>query len=371
MTGRIFRTILLVLVCILVAVFLAIFLFGYLKGYSIRYIYKKLVPGSVEGIYKAVDIIEHDGHESFMTASDGSYVYILEGSDMASYDTKSKDVKYISLDYKNPVLTEAYGLVMVYDKATGAFSIMEEGKTINEGSIGTRCLGANILSENFIGFTLPGGDGFLGSYMIIDSSSDSQGEYSYSDRYPVSACISADGKQLSIAGIEEKNAGMTGIDIYRMGQENPVSGRSFDYLSPMLVSFGGDSFASCGSGNIDILSFGGDFSANLRIDNVILARGGPDGLFVVSGSAGTDTLVMINEDGTKGWERNIPAGTQGIAITSDHVFCWNKTEISILGQDGKVYQLQGEPGTVRDVVTLGEYRIAVLTDANIILYEFN
>jgi hypothetical protein len=371
MTGKVFKTILIVLFCILIAVFLAIFLFGYLKGYSAKYIYKKLVPGSVEGIYKAIEIIEHDGYEVFTAASDSKFIYILEDNDIAVYDSGSGDVTYISPEYNESVLTSDSNHVMVYDKSTGSYILLEDGKAAGNGSLEKNCLGANLLSNGFVGFVMPGGDGFRGSYIILDDKLKKVVEYNYSDRYPVSGCVSEDAAYFAVAGIKENHAGKTSIDVYRAGEENPISGKNLDYLAPMIVSFGDDSFAACGTGSIDVFSFSESTHTNIGTDNVVMARGTNHGLFAVTGGTGTDKLIKINEKGSIVWERNIPAGTQGIEISQDHIFYWNKTEMGVLGIDGTAFEIQGDTGSVSKVLVLGTYRMAVVTDTRIILYEFN
>ncbi|MBN1624870.1 MAG: hypothetical protein JXN10_02005 [Clostridia bacterium] len=371
MTGKVFKSIMIVLFCIMIAVFLAIFLFGYLKGYSAKYIYKKLVPGSVEGIYKAVKIIENDGYEVFESASDGKYVYILEDDDIAVYDTGNEDVTYISPEYNQPVLTSQIYRVMVYDKSTGSYTLLEDGKAAGNGSLEKKCLGATLLSNGFVGFVMPGGDGFRGSYIILDDELKKVVEYSYSDRYPVSGCVSEDAAYFAVVGIKENHAGKTSIDIYRAGEENPVSGKNIDYLAPMIVSFGRNSFATCGTGSIDIFSFSENTHAGITSENVIIVRGTNHGLYAVTGGTGWDTLLKINEKGDIVWERNIPAGTQGIEISQDHIFYWNKTEMGVFGTDGTAYEIQGDTGSVSKILVLGTYRIAAVTDSRIILYEFN
>ncbi len=371
MTGKAFKTILIILMCTLIAIFLAIFLFGYLKGYSVKYIYKKLVPGSVEGIYKAVDIFEHDGFEGFVAASDGSYIYILEEDEIAAYDLGSGSVKYISPEFNKPVLTSDLGRVMVYDISTGSYALLEDGGISGEGSLGKNCLGANLLSDGFVGFVMPGGSGFKGSYILIDKNLKRAGEYSYSDRYPVSGCVSEDGGYLALSGIQESHAGKTSIDIYRVGEESPISGKKLDYLAPLVVSFGNNSFAVCGTGSIDIGSFSENTFIQIERDNVVLARGSSDALFAVMTGTGTDTLMKISDSGSILWERNIPAGTQGIELSIEHVFYWNKTKMGVFGLDGTQYEIQGDTGSVNEVLAIGDYKMAVVTDSNIILYEFN
>lgn len=371
MSGKVFKNTIIVLAGILVAVLLAIFLFGYIKGFSAKSIYKKLVPGSVEGIYKAVKVIEHDGYEGFTAASDDENIYLLEEDDIAVINTINGNISYISPEYNRPVLTSEYGQVMVYDKSTGSFSILEGGKITGEGSSEKNCLGANVLSDGFLGFVMPGSDGFRGSYILMDDKYQLIAEYSYSDRYPVSGCVSIGGDYLAIAGILENHSEKTRIDIFEVGSDNPISGKNLEYLAPMLVSFGKDSFAACGTDSLDIYSFSRNTLVNVEPGRIVLVKGNRNGLFVVTGGTGTDKMMLISENGTVEWERSIPVGTQGFELSSDHIFYWNSTETGVLEMDGTPLEIQGDPGSVKAVLELGDYKMAVVTDSNIILYEFN
>lgn len=371
MSGKVFRTIVFILFCILIAVILAIFLFGFMKGYSTNYIIKKLIPGTVEGIYKAIDIREHDGYEGFRAYTDGEKVYMLEGSELAVYDRSGKDVSYISLEYTEPAVSEGFGRLLAYDMATGDFIVVESGKTTGSGSVDGKVLGAYLPDDEHIGFVLASGSGFRGRFVLLDKDFEATAEYSYSDRYPVSGCISYNGRRIAVAGIPENDSSSTKIDVFEKGSKEPESGRNMDVLAPLLLSFERDSFAACGSGTVSVLSFDGSYIKTLDMENMVLAEGTQHGLVIVTSDTGKDILHMIDSQGNISWSGDIPAGTRGVSYTGEHIFYWNNTEAGAFYKNGTVIDLTGETGSVKSVLPLGEYTVAIVTDSNIILYEFN
>jgi len=371
MSGKIFKITIIILICLLVAVVASIFTYGFIRGYSPKYIYKKLIPGSVEGVYKAVDIFDHDGYEGFTAASDGTYIYLLEGDDVAAYDSRNGNVSYISPDYTEPILTSRNNRVVLYDAATGVYTVLEDGDSAEGGNVGTSCLGSDILSEGSVGFSLPGGDGFRGSYVVFDNEFSKTAEYNYSDRYPVAGCSSPENSYVAIAGILENNAGKTGIDIYEKGGETPVGGKTLEYLAPVMLSFGKDAFALCGTESIDVYSFTDNNHTLIDSGELKNVYGTEKHLFAVSAGTGMDRLMRINENGSVSWENNVASGVKGMYASTDHVFCWTGTKAEVFDMDGSLLTIQGEPGAIKAVLGLGEYRIAVVTDSRVILYEFN
>ncbi|MBN2558596.1 MAG: hypothetical protein JXB33_07590 [Clostridia bacterium] len=370
MTGKRFKVILIILSCILASIILSIFLFAAIKGLSAKQIYRKLFPDSVEGVYSPYAAVDISLSPDVLSAGGGGYLYILNERLLAVYDDKGVEISSAIVSFEQPGISANDRYAVIYDRVSGSYKLFKDGHENNSGSLQRQIISGTVHDSGYMIFILQGIDGFLGSAALVSKDNETIALCDYSDRYPVSACMSGDGEKFAIAGIFSGDTGSTGIDIYELYNRVPVAGFTSSRLMPLAEAAGKNSFSTVGTGIIEMFDFSGEKLKSHEYGNILAAEESDIGIHLVDRDAMGDSIIFIGNDGEQKWIHRTGLRTDGIASGDGHLFYWSGMAISCLDIEGKPLEIGGGFGSIINTVCFGRERAAVLTQGRLIFYKF-
>ncbi|MFO7612851.1 MAG: DUF5711 family protein [Clostridia bacterium] len=370
MTGKRYKVILIVLICILASIILSIFLYAAINGFSAAQIYRKLFPDSVEGVYSPYAAVDISLSPNVLSAGGGGCLYILNEGLLTAYDEKGIEISSGIVTFEQPDISASDGYALIYDRISGSYKLYKDGRVEISGSLQRQVLSGAVQDNGYMIFILQGKDGFLGSMALVNKDNETIAMCDYSDRYPVSACMSGDEKRFAVAGIYSGDTGRTGIDIYELYNPVPVAGFNSSHLMPLVEEAGKSSFSAVGTKIIEVFDFSGEKLRSYEYGNILAARESADGFHLVDREAAGDSIIFIGNDGEQKWIHKTGLRTDGIASGDGHMFYWSGMGISCLDADGKPLEISGGFGAIINTVCFGKERTAVLTQGRLIFYKF-
>ena len=370
MMGKIFKITTIILACILLVVILALVFFAVYNGYSARYMVSRIFPGTVENIYKPYEIVEVKTAAGAMTAGCDGFVYILDDKNITAYDSKGNE-KYSSiLDYEDAAISAGADRALIYDRPSGAYIIFKDGEILYDDTIGKTILGAVMQRNGHVVFILKGTDGFLGSALLLNDKNQIIGTYNYSDRFPVSGCITGDSGNFAVAGIYSNDTGKTGIDIFESYEEVPIAGLNRDKLLPLVMEAGKGTFIAAGSENALILDSGGIELASHEFNEIIRITSSAKYSWVADRKTGTDRITCISRSGSNEWVYSTGMATEGICSGERHLFYWAGINAGCIDEKGKPVDMQSGFDQIMGIVDIGNGKIAIITGGSLVFYEY-
>jgi hypothetical protein len=335
-----------------------------------NYIMNQVFPKSAEGVYKPYAMVETNFSGDVSAAGGGGFAYVLDEGLLSIFDDKGDEVSSEIKNFENPGLSVNGDYAVLYDGKNGSFEIYKKGAQVVKGSLQRPVLGAVMLRDGYSAFILEGRDGFLGRMTLLDKTGDVSAVCDYSDRYPVSACLSNDRDVFAVAGIVLDEPGATAIDIYEIGGASPLSGKKYGYSLPSLLPGNGDVFMAVGTENAIVMDFGGNEKGRVEYSGALEAEAGRNGFYVLTGNVAGDGISFIDDEGGMTWTRKTGIKVKGMTESLYNVIYWDGTAIGCFSPEGEAIEIPGGFGTVVGTVDMGLGKIAVLTPQSLVFYEY-
>lgn len=370
MTGKFFKTTIAVMGLILASIIIAFFTYALINGYSMNYIMKQVFPKSAEGVYKPYAMTETNFSADAVADGGGGLAYVLDGGLLSIFNDKGEEVSSRITGFENPGLSVHGDYAVIYDGKNGSFEIYKKGVQVEKGSLQRPVLGAAMQRDGYSAFILEGRDGFLGRMTLLDKSGSISAVCDYSDRYPVSACLSNDDDVFAVAGIVLDEPGETAIDIYEIGGSSPLSGKKFGFPLPSLLAGNGDVFMAVGTETAVVMDFSGVEKGRVEYPTGLEAESGRNGFFLLTEDISGDGVSFIDDEGDMSWTRKTGVKVKGMTENLHNTIYWDGTAIGCFSPEGDTIEIPGGFGTVVGTVDMGLGKISVLTPQSIVFYEY-
>lgn len=370
MMSKIFKRTVAVMVIVLLSIIIAIFAYAVLNGYSAGYIMRQIFPNSAEGVYKPYALIEGSfGGETLVVGGSG-FIYVMDDGLFSIYKDDGEEVSSDIRSFDQSGLSAQKDYAILYDRKNGNFEIYKKGKLFETGSVQRSVLGAVINKQGYSIFILEGRDGFLGRVTLVDKAGESVAICDFSDRYPVSACVSDKGDKFAITGMIANQPEKTAVDIYAIGKTSPVAGTKYELPLPLILSGDDDVFMVVGTTQAVICSLDEGEIKSIDFKDVAEAERGHQGFYILTEGISGDKITFINKTGGIDWSYDTKIKIKGITPNISNIIYWDGTNMGGIDNKGNEIEIPGGFGTVNETVDLGAGKIAILTPQGIVLYEY-
>ncbi len=355
---------------VLASIILAIFTYSVINGYSAGYIMRQVFPNSAEGVYKPYALTEGNFGSGALIEGGGGIIYVMDEGLFSTYDDNGDEISSEIRNLEESGLSAEGDYALLYDRKNGNFEIYKKGKLVESGSVQRPVLGAVMHREGYAAFILEGRDGFLGRMTLVDKTGESVAICDYSDRYPVSACLSHESDRFAVAGMIANEPEKTAVDIYAIGKDSPVAGVKYETSLPLVMSGDDDVFITVGTSQAVIYGFSENEIGRINLNNAAEVKKGRNGFFVLTQAISGDKIVFMDKNAEISWTYDTKIKVKGMTESISNIIYWDGTNMGGLDGEGDEIEIPGGFGTVLGTVDLGMGKIAVLTPKSLVLYEY-
>lgn len=281
-----------------------------------------------------------NGTELKTTESQSGRVFALTDTHIVGLNAGGRAFLEKQHGFSNPALQTSAERVLVYNRESTGYSILNNSKELYRGDLKNIIYKANISDSGATAFVTES-EGYAAQLSVYNKKMQLKFTWYLTDGFISDVLLSNNGKYVAVAVVTVQNGAYSSkVHCFSIKSENPIYTVDFAQTAVLsLQKFSGNWFAAVTEKSLNFLSWKENVQKNGTETNASLSfvRRSKDGkrLLAVTGASGAMTVYVFNNECSTVGQFNYNENMTDIVLSGDTLYVLNNDTVHLLNLTGQ------------------------------------